>query len=231
MDTFELMMREMELLKGPVMNNIRILARHDRDDNYYRELAQLAKAEYFFETYQVILWAGLRLRPRRVLEIGTRNGGSLVQLLSAFHTYEGMRVVTFDLFRELTGLSKHLRLGRIVGPMRVRRNLRRLNIPTDFIEFVVGDSRETVPAWKRKHLGEQFDYVLVDGGHERAVARADLANVADLIAADGILIFDDIGPESYQLIDVWEEFRAAHEGQFQWYEKRWRKGVAWAIRQ
>ena len=212
------MITEMELLKQVVLNTVRILAPYNRKDYYYVQLMQLAEEDYFFETYQVITWAALRLRPRRIMEIGTRNGGSLVQLLSMYHRYDGMQVVCFDLWRE------------IGSPRAVRQNLRRLNIPTDMVEFIRGDSRQTIPAFRQKRPDARFDYILVDGGHEREVALTDLWNVADMVDPGGILIFDDIGPESYHLIDVWQEFQAAHREQFDWYEKPWRKGVAWAIR-
>lgn len=214
----KVMLAEMEFLKQFVMNNVRILAPHNRSDTYYANMFRLADQDYFFETYQVIAWAGLHIRPKRIMEIGTRNGGSLVQLLSMYHRYDGMQVVCFDLWRE------------IGSPRAVRCNLRRLNIPTEIVEFISGDSRKTVPAYKQEHPHMRFDYVLVDGGHDREVARADFQNVFDMIDSGGILIFDDIGPESYQLIDVWREFQAAHPEQFDWYEKLWRKGVAWAIR-
>jgi len=212
------MIAEMELMKQVVLHTARILAPHNRQDYYYEQLLRLADDDYFFETYQVIAWAALRLRPRRIMEIGTRNGGSLVQLLSMYHRYDGMQVVCFDVWRE------------IGSPRSVRRNLRRLSIPADMVEFIRGDSRQTIPAFVQQRPDAHFDYVLVDGGHEREVARTDLQNVADLVDPGGILIFDDIGQESYQLIDVWREFQAARREQFDWYEKLWRKGVAWAIR-
>jgi hypothetical protein len=54
--------------------------------------------------------------------------------------------------------------------------------------------------------------------------------VADFVAPDGILLFDDIGPESHCLIDVWDAFKAAQGDRFVYYEKRHRKGIAWAFR-
>lgn len=212
------MLAEMELLKQVVLNNIRILSPYNRGDPYYAEVLRLADRDYFFETYQVIAWAGLHLQPKRIMEIGTRNGGSLVQLLSMYHHYDGIQVVCFDLWRE------------IGSPRSVRGNLQRMNIPTNIVEFVSGDSRQTIPAYKNRHPQARFDYILVDGGHEPGTASADLRNVADLVDSGGILVFDDIGPESYKLIDVWREFQSAQQEKFNWYEKQWRKGVAWAIR-
>lgn len=212
------MIHEMEGLKGMVLNNVRILAPHNRKDPYYTELLRLADQPYFFETYQVIVWAGLHLQPKRILEIGTRNGGSLVQLLSAYHRFDGVSAVCFDLWRE------------IGSPRAVRANLQRLAIPDHLVEFVSGDSTQTVPAWRQRHPQARFDYVLVDGGHDVQTASRDLQNVAGLVAPGGILIFDDIGPESYRLLPVWREFQAQHGADFAWFEKQWRKGVAWGIR-
>ena len=45
------MIHEMEGLKGMVLNNVRILAPHNRKDPYYTELLRLADQPYFFETY------------------------------------------------------------------------------------------------------------------------------------------------------------------------------------
>jgi predicted O-methyltransferase YrrM len=215
---FEQMVQEMELLKGVVLGVNRLLAPFNRHDHYYRGMVELARREYFFESELVIAWAGLRLDPRRILEIGTRNGGSLSQLLHMLDHHVQREVVCFDLWRE------------IGGPKSVKKNLERLCIPTQNIEFITGDSRQTVPQYLSKEPPRSFDYVLVDGGHEREVAAADLRNVADFVAPDGILIFDDIGPESYCLGDVWDAFKEDQGDRFVYYEKRHRKGIAWAFR-
>jgi predicted O-methyltransferase YrrM len=212
------MIVEMEKLTPVVLNNCRILSKHNRKDYYYRQIFELAEKEYFFETYNVILWAALNLKPKIILEIGTRNGGSITQLLSMYHNFNDIEVYSFDLWLE------------IGGPRAVRKNLERMNIPSKVVTFMSGDSRKTIPDFKAHHPLKKFDYILVDGGHERDIARVDLNNVADMLAPGGILIFDDIGPESYKLLDVWQEFQGKYQDHFQWFEKQWRKGVAWAIR-
>jgi predicted O-methyltransferase YrrM len=215
---FDEMVREMELLKGVVLGVNRLLAPFNGHDRYFRELVELGIRDYFFETYLVIAWAGLRLDPRRILEIGTRNGGSLTQLLHLLDLNVEREVVCFDLWRE------------IGGPKSVKKNLERLLIPARYVQFISGDSRQTVPQFLSKRPPGSFDYVLVDGGHEREVATADLRNVADCVAPGGILIFDDIGPESHGLVDVWEAFQKEQGDRFVYYQKLHRKGVGWAFR-
>jgi len=212
------LIREIEKLKPFILNNSRILARYNRRDHYHRELRKRAAGEYFFETAMVVSWIGLALRPRRIMEIGTRNGGSLIDLLSVYPDYQGVSVVCFDIWRE------------IGGPGAVRRNLRLMNIPDCLARFVSGDSLKTVPAYKLSHPNAAFDYILVDGCHEAPAARVDLANVVDLLAPGGVIVFDDIGPHGYRLLEVWRDFQAGHGAEFRWYENLWRRGVAWAIR-
>jgi hypothetical protein len=191
------------------------------------------------------------------LEIGTRTGGSLINLLSPYAEYDGIEVVSFDLWREyfsvtwvsrlLTkllgspdGMSqrnisrKYTRLFsgliRYLSTQKVRGNLAYFNIPSHFIEFISGDSKETVPAYFQQHRGKTFDYVLVDGAHDPETAMIDLENVVAHVAPGGFLVFDDIGPEGYKLGEVWETFKTNHQGQFEFYERYHRKGVAWAIK-
>lgn len=113
---------------------------------------------------------------------------------------------------------------------KVKKNLIFFKIPIDNIEFISGDSKIAVPDFFRKFPDKKFDYVLVDGGHDRKTASADLENVSSHINKGGVIVFDDIGPESYKLIDVWEAFKAKHNNEFDFYEKFHRKGVAWAFK-
>ena len=95
---------------------------------------------------------------------------------------------------------------------------------------IFSDSKKTVPEYFHNNPNKLFDYILVDGGHDKKTAGTDLENISDHVAKGGIVIFDDIGPESYKLIDVWEAFKKKHENEFTFYEKYHRKGVAWAFR-
>jgi predicted O-methyltransferase YrrM len=60
--------------------------------------------------------------------------------------------------------------------------------------LVVGDSRETLPAYRADHPAAAFDLAFVDGGHDYDVARADLANILPLIRPSGLIVMDDLTP-------------------------------------
>ena len=62
--------------------------------------------------------------------------------------------------------------------------------------------------------GKRFDYVLVDGSHDASDALADLRLVEGLVAPGGYVVFDDIGPETYGLQGVWDEWLRGTDGVF-----------------
>jgi SAM-dependent methyltransferase len=220
------MVRRIEARKDAVLGYATALKKRlsNLNDYYYRELLELAERGYFFETWMVENWIGAEMSPRRILEIGTRNGGSLIALLKPYRDYTGVKAVCFDIW---TDPDKRVNRG---SPKKVQGNLRHMGIPSDFIEFISGDSKVTVPEYVRTHPGAKFDYVLVDGGHDHETAAADLQNVEGLVAPGGVLIFDDISEVSYGLLPEWEAFKMRNGDRFDYYEVMHRKGIAWAFR-
>ena len=157
------------------------------------------------------------VKPKRILEIGTRTGLSIAQLLSAFLDHSNIQeIILCDLFND--GLCT---------PNLVLNNLRYLNLPTDKISFITGDSLVEIP----KLFGtKMFDYILVDGGHDKENARQDLHNATQLIDRGGHIVFDDITPDGCNLQDVWDEFKNIHFHEFHYYENHDGKGIGVAVR-
>lgn len=254
------MVKAMKERRDFVLSNFRILRRVDPNDHYWKSFENLEdyiRDGEIFETGMVQSWIGSNYAPKSILEIGTRTGGSLISLLSAYHSFDGVEIVSFDLWREyfsVTWLSRMLTrlrgskdgrsninisrkymkhfdfLVRYFSTGKVRKNLKHFNIPTHQINFVSGDSKVTVPEYFRQNPGKKFEYVLVDGAHDEETALIDLQNVANYVAKGGFLVFDDIGPEGYKLGKVWDSFKSQFAEEFDFYEVYHRKGVAWAIK-
>jgi predicted O-methyltransferase YrrM len=203
-----------------IFSVLRILKRVNPGDLYYENyLGHLNKRkESFFDIYHFAWSWVIEHKPKKILEIGTRTGLSLCQLLSAYIDYSGIeRIVSCDLFND-----------GFISPGLVKLNLKTLNIPQniiDKIEFIVGDSKTSVPT-----LTGKFDYILVDGSHAEVDAMIDLENVRPLVNVGGVIVFDDISEDGMGLDKVWQEFKTNHQDEFEWHEDMNGKGCAWAIK-
>lgn len=230
------------LEKDHIVNLVNQLHEHNPYDSYWGELLELSKKPDFFEPCMLQSWIGKNRKPKKILEIGTRTGGSLISLLSSYNSFEDVKVYSFDLWVEnlrasflsripvLRSVLRKLPLNKSLALNIVKKNLKIFSIPVSIITFISGDSKKTVPAFFRANPAIKFDYILVDGAHDAQTAAIDLENVASYITKDGFLVFDDIGPESYHLLSVWEKFKANHKDDFLFYENMHRKGVGWAIK-
>jgi len=208
-----------------IFSILRILKGANNGDLYYDNyLFHLKKyGETFFDVYHLI-WAWvIEHKPKRILEIGTRTGISICQLLSAYIDSTIIeRIILCDIFSD-----------GFISPELVKMNMKHLNIHTDVInkvEFLIGDSKTTIKEFIKKEPDYKFDYILVDGSHEISDAKQDLENVKPLVAKGGIILFDDIAPDGMSLDPVWQEFKGKYKEEFEWNENYSGKGVAWAIK-
>lgn len=204
-----------------IFSVLRTLKAVNSGDQYYEAyLGHYAKqGKKFFDIYHFSWEWVIKNKPKRILEIGTRTGLSLCQLLSGYiHSeYDSIeRIVCCDIFAD-----------GFISPELVKLNLKTLNIPENVIEkieFKVGDSKVEIPKLEGK-----FDYILVDGCHERESAKLDLDNVSNLINNNGVIVFDDIAPDGCNLIDIWLKWKHEQGNKFDYFEDFNGKGVAWAI--
>ena len=180
------------------------------------------RKETFFDIYH-FAWAWvLEHHPKRILEIGTRTGISICQLLSAYMDYSGIeKIVCCDLFND-----------GFISPELVKLNMRTLLIPEEVInktQFLVGDSRITVTPLIQTEAGT-YDYILVDGSHIEADAIVDLENSHLLVKSGGVIVFDDITEDGMNLLGVWNTFKNKYPNEYEYHEDMNGKGVGWAIK-
>ncbi len=190
-------------------------------DNYlihYRKYGDKFRDFYHFVWEWVI-----ENKPKKILEIGTRTGISICQLLSAYIDSTIIeKIVLSDLFND-----------GFISPDLVKFNLKSLNIDQttiDKVEFLLGDSKKMVPNYARKNPDLRFDFILVDGDHTPENAKVDLENVKPLIAQKGVIVFDDIAPDGMSLDPIWQEFKTKYKEEFEWQENYDGKGFGVCIK-
>lgn len=158
------------------------------------------------------------LQPRSYLEIGTRRGWSLAQVVSeAPHA----RIYSVDMWVDNYGGVAN------PGPGFLRQELARL--APDFqgeITFLSGNSHDLLPQLFEGGLPDapapdelrrqfedrphQFDLITVDGDHTALGAWWDLLDVMPHVAVGGAVVFDDLIDKSDELMGDRPASRFAH---------------------
>jgi predicted O-methyltransferase YrrM len=154
------------------------------------------------------------IRPRRMLEIGTANGGSL---------FAFMRVCAPDAHV----ISVDLPHGKFGGGYPIWK----VPIYKSFgergqrLDLLRGDSHspETLASVKSLLGGETLDFLFIDGDHSYEGVRHDFESYRSLVRPGGLIAFHDIAPphagvskEMYDPGDVpqfWTELKAQYGGQ------------------
>jgi predicted O-methyltransferase YrrM len=168
----------------------------------YERGERLFGARWKYVDILCALYAVAKLgEPTHYLEIGTRRGRSAAMVAAASPT---THMVCADLWQRDYASNDN------PGPEFVTQELRRVGL-TGALEFLSGDSHQTIPAYFRDHPNQRFDLITVDGDHSLAGAMDDLINVAPHLTVGGVLVFDDIdNPYCPGLAGVWNEFLAKH---------------------
>lgn len=161
------------------------------------------------------------LQVENYLEIGVRQGRSMAMVVSQ---RPEVLVTAFDMWLEGYADMDN------PGPEFVREQMRGLG-HRGSIEFVNGNSHETLPRHFADNNRQSFDLITVDGDHSPSGAAADLRDVLPHLRIGGALVFDDIAhPRHPELHRVWRDEVMARPNMsgFEFTELGY--GVAFAVR-
>jgi predicted O-methyltransferase YrrM len=127
------------------------------------------------------------LRPRRILEIGTANGGSLLPItrLSASDAH----IISVDLHHgEFGGGYPAWRIPLYKSFVREAQRL----------DLIRGDSHDPRTSARVRTLlgGEQLDFLFIDGDHTFDGVRQDFETYGPLVRPGGLIGFHDINPSN-----------------------------------
>ena len=169
----------------------------------------------------VLLGLSKKLQPKSYLEIGVRRGRSLAMVVSQCPY---ANVVGFDMWKQdYAGMENP-------GPEFVESQMRNLGF-NGTIEFISGNSHETLPWYFRNNPDSYFDMITVDGDHSEKGAEQDLIDVLGYLSIGGVIVFDDIvHPKHEYLLGVWRRIIGL-DIRFSCFEfTRLGYGVAFAVR-
>ncbi|MGI6460290.1 MAG: class I SAM-dependent methyltransferase [Candidatus Hydrogenedentales bacterium] len=144
-------------------------------------------------------------QPKRILEIGTANGGTLFLLC---------RVLAPD----GAILSVDLPGGCFGGGYAPWRQwiYKTFTTPDQKMDLLRADShlpetRERVEEWLN---GDKFDFILIDGDHTYSGAKTDFEHYRGFLQEHGIVAFHDIVPHKWdagvEVFRLWNEIRSKH---------------------
>lgn len=188
---------------------------------FARSISQYGQAWKFADILTVLTAATKLVKPRRYLEIGVRRGRSMAMVAS---NQAHCDIYGFDRWTpNYAGMPNP-------GPELVSAEMKKFGHDGK-LEFINGNSHETLPKFFAENPDLFFDIITVDGDHTRDGAAKDLLNVMPHVCVGGVLVFDDIcHPKHPYLADVWQEVVASNPRFTSWDYKDLGFGVAFAIR-
>lgn len=170
----------------------------------------VARNEQRFEIRSALRAISRAIQPRSYLEIGTRRGWSLAQVLAECPT---VRAYSFDWWMQSYGGVDN------PGPGFVRDEMQRVApLHRGELHFLSGNSHDLLPVFfqnipfEETELAEEavvragedapsmFDLVTVDGDHTALGTWWDLADVIPRVAVGGALVFDDLVDSADELL-------------------------------
>jgi len=190
--------------------------------NYYAAgLKAHGRAWGYADIVTVLLGLADALAPSRYLEIGVRRGRSACAVASRA---PDVAMALFDMWMPgYAGMENP-------GPELVKAELARAG-HRGLVEFIDGDSHQTLPAYFAERPDAAFDIITVDGDHTDEGAAQDLADVLPRLKIGGAVVFDDVcHPAHPGLRDVWNDLVANDRRFSAWTYDEVGFGVGFAIR-
>lgn len=191
-------------------------------DQWYKEcFNRFGSHWHYLDIVNVLYAASKTVKPRNYLEIGVRRGRSVCTVARGCSS---VNIFAFDMWlQNYAGMENP-------GPNFVKSELAKHGHQGG-LQFINGNSHQTLPAFFQMNPNLQFDMITVDGDHTENGALQDLEDVIPHLAIGGVLVFDDIAHHLHPyLLSVWKTAMNRHPelSSHEFTESGY--GVAFAIR-
>ncbi|MGB1288289.1 MAG: class I SAM-dependent methyltransferase [Aggregatilineales bacterium] len=191
---------QMQTLKSPA-DALNVLWQY-QGDGFYRTMQPNQNLWEISELYARVR----ALQPRIIMEIGTRDGGTL--FLWSRSSPDLKLLISVDLPGGIHG----------GGYPAAREKFYQLFVqhqPDCQLELLRRDSQQDATRKEVEDLlqGQKIDFLFIDGDHRDAGVRRDYALYADLVRPGGLIAFHDIYPNTHdpsiQVNQLWDDIREA----------------------
>lgn len=164
---------------------------------FYQEISIKHKTKSsYVDLIKVLHVISKLIKPESYLEIGVRRGRSMSIVA---RNSPNCDLYAFDMWiKNYTGVDNP-------GQKFVEDELKKVN-HFGSVKFFNGDSKLTIPKFKKDYPNNYFDIICVDGDHSYLGASTDLKNVLEIIKIGGFLIFDDTNSFEHPFLkNVWKK--------------------------
>ena len=133
-------------------------------------------------------------KPKRIVEVGTWNGGRAIEMaLAAFENKDKVHYTGFDLFQDATAetdekeqnTKPHNHFNAVVKRLEEFSEKMEEKNKTFTFSLLKGDSKETMP--KAKKELKKTDFAFIDGGHSEETILSDYENLMHV----PVVVLDD----------------------------------------
>ena len=133
-------------------------------------------------------------KPKRIVEVGTWNGGRAIEMsLAAFENRDRVHYTGFDLFQDATAetdkkeqnTKPHNHFNAVVKRLEEFSEKMEEKNKTFTFSLLKGDSKETMP--KAKKELKKTDFAFIDGGHSEETILSDYENLMHV----PVVVLDD----------------------------------------
>tara|TARA_R100000353_G_scaffold77475_2_gene58643 strand:- start:1016 stop:3313 length:2298 start_codon:yes stop_codon:yes gene_type:complete len=133
-------------------------------------------------------------KPKRIVEVGTWNGGRAIEMaLAAFENRDRVHYTGFDLFQDATAetdkkeqnTKPHNHFDAVVKRLEEFSEKMKEKNKTFTFSLLKGDSKETMPRAKKEL--KKTDFAFIDGGHSEETILSDYENLMHV----PVVVLDD----------------------------------------
>jgi len=136
--------------------------------------------------YDQIIPIVRELQPKVVMEIGTWNGARAIEMMKQTNgVYYG-----FDLFEEANEQTD-FEESNVKPHHSINRVAYRLDGAKLQFCLVKGNTRKTLPMFRKDNPDVRVDFAYIDGGHSVETIRSDWEHVRAMMNPGGVVVFDD----------------------------------------